>query len=62
MTIENYYIFIALKYKELQTIIAMIIESKVMELFCMTNDFCKFFDIILLLKKQTIIETVNEQT
>lgn len=33
-----------LKYKELQTTIATITEGKVIELFCMTDDFCKFFD------------------
>lgn len=36
--------FIVLKYKDLQTIIAMITENKVTELFCMADDFCKFFD------------------
>jgi hypothetical protein len=33
-----------LNYKELQTIIAMITADKVTELFCMADDFCKFFD------------------
>ena len=33
-----------LKYKELQTIIAMITEDKVTELFCIADDFCKFFN------------------
>ena len=41
---ENCCIFIVLNYKVLQTIIAMITESKVIELFCMADDFCKFFD------------------
>ena len=41
---ENRYNFIVLKYKELQTIIAMITEDKVTELFCMADDFCKFLD------------------
>ena len=41
---ENYCNFIVLNYKELQTIIAMITESKVIELFRMADDFCKFFD------------------
>ena len=41
---ENCCNFIALNYKVLQTIIAMITESKVIELFCMADDFCKFFD------------------
>ena len=40
---ENYCTFIVLKYKELQTIIAMITENKVTELFCIADDFCKFF-------------------
>ena len=42
--IENCCNFIVLNYKVLQTIIAMITESKVIELFCMADDFCKFFD------------------
>ena len=41
---ENCCNFIVLNYKVLQTIIAMITESKVIELFCMADDFCKFFD------------------
>ena len=44
---ENCCNFIALKYKELQTIIAMITEDKVTELFCMADDFCKFFDAMM---------------
>ena len=36
-----------LNYKELQTIIAMITESKVIELFCMADEFCKFFDAMM---------------
>ena len=44
---ENCCIFIVLKYKESQTIIAMITESKVIELFCMADDFCKFFDAMM---------------
>ncbi len=35
---ENCCNFIVLTYKVLQTIIAMITESKVIELFCMTDD------------------------
>ena len=31
-------------YKQLQTKIAMITEDKVTEIFCMADDFCKFFD------------------
>ena len=44
---ENCCNFIVLKYKELQTIIAMITEDKVTELFCMADDFCKFFDAMM---------------
>ena len=40
-------IFIVLKYKELQTKIAMITDDKVTELFCMADDFCKFFDAMM---------------
>lgn len=36
-----------LKYKVLQTIIAMITEDKVTELFCIADDFCKFFDAMM---------------
>lgn len=36
---ENCCTFIVLNYKELQTIIAMVTEDKVTELFCMTDDF-----------------------
>lgn len=35
---ENCCNFIVLKYKDLQTIIAMITEDKVTELFCMADD------------------------
>ena len=38
MTSENCCIFMVLIYKELQTIIAIITESKVIELFCMADD------------------------
>lgn len=44
---ENCYTFIVLKYKELQTIIAMITEDKVTKLFCIADDFCKFFDAMM---------------
>ena len=44
---ENCCNFIVLKYKELQTIIAIITEDKVTELFCMADDFCKFFDAMM---------------
>ena len=30
--------------KQLQTKVAMITEDKVTEIFCMADDFCKFFD------------------
>ena len=36
--------FKVLIYIELQTKIAMITEAKVSEIFCMADDFCKFFD------------------
>lgn len=49
---ENRCNFIVLKYKDLQTIIAMITEDKVTELFCMADDFCKFFDAMM--KKYTL--------
>ena len=44
---KNYCIFEVLRIKEIQTIIAMIIEDKVTELFCMADDFCKFFDAMM---------------
>lgn len=44
---ENCCNFIVLKYKVLQTIIAMLTEDKVTELFCMADDFCKFFDAMM---------------
>ena len=44
---ENCCTFIVLNYKWLQTIIAMITEDKVTELFCMADDFCKFFDAMM---------------
>ena len=40
----NFCNFIVLNCKELQTIIAMITEDKVTELFYMADDFLKFFD------------------
>ncbi len=33
-------------YKQLKTKIAMITKDKVTEIFCMADDFCKFFDTI----------------
>ena len=41
---EICYNFKELIYKQLQTKIAMITEDKVTEIFCMVDDFCKFFD------------------
>jgi len=40
---ENCFNFIVLNYKVLQTIIAMFTDDKVIELFCMADDFCRFF-------------------
>lgn len=47
MISENCCNFIVLNYKVLQTIIAMLTEDKVTELFCMADDFCKFFDAMM---------------
>ena len=44
---ENCCNFIVFNYKVLQTIIAMITEDKVTELFCMADDFCTFFDAMM---------------
>lgn len=44
---ENCCNFIVLNYKVLQTIIAMLTEDKVTELFCMADDFCKYFDAMM---------------
>lgn len=41
-----------LKYKELQTKIAMITEDKVTEIFCMADDFCNFFAKPILLHRK----------
>ena len=41
---ENCCNFNVLKIKSLQTIIAMITEDKVTEIFCIADDFCKVFD------------------
>ncbi len=38
MISENCFVFIVLNCKKIQTIIAMITESKVIELFCMAAD------------------------
>ena len=48
-------IFKVLIYKQLQTKIAMITEDKVTEIFCMADDFCKFFDTMT--AKYTLIPT-----
>ena len=44
---ENCCNLIVFNYKVLQTIIAMITDDKVTELFCMADDFCKFFDAMM---------------
>ena len=44
---ENCCNLIVFNYKVLQTIIAMITDDKVTELFCMSDDFCKFFDAMM---------------
>ena len=44
MISEICYNFKELIYKQLQTKIAMITEDKVTEIFCMADNFCKFFD------------------
>jgi len=36
--------FKELIYKQLQAKTSMITEDKVTEIFCMADDFCKFFD------------------
>lgn len=41
---ENCCNFNVLKIKGLQTIIAIITEDKVTEIFCIADDFCKVFD------------------
>ncbi len=52
---EICYNFKELIYKQLQTKIAMITEDKVTEIFCMADDFCKFFDTMT--AKYTLIPT-----
>ena len=44
---ENCCNFIVLNYKRLQAVITMTTESKIIELFCMADDFCKFFDTMM---------------
>ena len=36
-----------LNHKESQTIIAVLTDDKVTELFCIADDFCKFFDALI---------------
>lgn len=40
--------FIVLKDKGIQTKFAMITEDKVTEIFCIADDFCKFFDAMMI--------------
>ena len=47
--------FKELIYKQLQTRITMITEDKVTEIFCMADNFCKFFDAMT--AKYTLIPT-----
>ena len=54
---ENCCNFIVLNYKVLQTIIAMLTEDKVTELYCMVDDFCKYFD--TLMEKYTFKNTAK---
>ena len=51
--------FKELIYKQLQTKIAMITEDKVTEIFCMADDFCKFFDAMT--AKYTLKPTGNRK-
>lgn len=44
MISENFRTFIVLKYKVVQTIIAILTVDKVTEIFFMADEFCKFFD------------------
>ena len=55
---ENCCNFIVFKYKELQTIIAMITEDKVTKLFCMADNFCKFFDAMM--EKYTLKSNISK--
>ena len=47
--------FIVYNYKWLQTITDILTEDKVTELFCMADDFCKFFDFMMEKYTQLII-------
>ena len=44
---ENYCFFIVPNYKELRITVAIITKSKVIELFCIADDFCKFSDVMI---------------
>lgn len=54
---ENCCIFIVSNYKVLRIIIAIITESKYTELFCMADEFCKFFYVMV--TKYTLKITVS---
>ena len=41
---KNVVTLLILKIKSLQTIIAIMTENKVTEIFCIADDFCKVFD------------------
>lgn len=45
-------------YKALQTQIAMITEDKVTKIFCITDDFCNFFDAIM---AKYMLKTINKR-
>lgn len=49
---KNWCNFIVLNYKDLQTIIAMIIEDKVTIIFCIVDDFCNYF--VAMMAKYTL--------
>lgn len=40
--------FISLNYNIYKTLIAMFTESKVIEIFCLADDFYQFFDFLLI--------------
>ena len=44
---ENHRFFIVPNYKELRITIAITTKSKVIELFCIADDFCKFSDVMM---------------
>lgn len=47
MICENRCALKAIGFNALQSIIAMLTEDKVTEIFCTMDDFCKFFDALL---------------